>query len=194
MMKIRKLFFIVLLSFCQILGFSQENDSTKELYRLRTRLDVSYLFGGQLYNDNFIYNPGYNIQFTNSLQLHKDFEVGIGTGYTSLVNERFVPIYIETLGYKKNKKNSPFIKFQVGYSFGWNNNTSSLQNYKMKGGIYFNAGVGRKIELNERYSVLFHWGYCHQFASLEYNIFEGREYSESVSFDMLQITFGLIKH
>lgn len=193
-MKIRFLHFILLLLLFPVLGFSQYIEEKEEQRQLKTRIDASYLFGGQVYNDNFIYNPGYSFQIINSLQIHKEFELGLGTGYTSLVNERFVPIYIETLGYKKSKKNSPFIKFQAGYSIGWDTETSAQKNYDMKGGFYFNAGVGRKIQVSERYSVLFHWSYCHQFASLEYEIFGGKDYSETVSYDMVQITFGLMMH
>jgi hypothetical protein len=172
---------------------AQEKDKSPEKKPFHTRLDLSYGFGGQIYNDNFIYNPGYSIHIINSIPLHKDFELGLGVGYTVFENENFIPIYLEALGFKKKKKNAPFVNFQLGYSIGWDTQTNTLENYEMNGGIYFSAGLGRRIELSNHYSVLFQWSLCHQFASINYTIFGEGKYKETVNYDMLKITFGIIR-
>lgn len=185
---------IIIFLIFQINTFAQDEDKSLDKKPLHTRLDVSYGFGGQIYNDNFIYNPGYSLHMINSIPLHKDFELGFGVGYTAFENENFIPIYLEALGYKKKKKNAPFVNFQLGYSIGWDTQTNSMENYEMNGGIYFSAGLGRRIELSNHYSVLFQWSLCHQFASINYSIFGEGNYKETVNYDMLKITFGIIRH
>ncbi len=183
----KQIIYAILLLF-SIQSFSQEKPVIK------TRLDVSYILGAQVYNDLFLYNPGYSTQLTTSLQLQKTFDVGIGAGYTQLSNERFVPIYIEAIGYKKKKENSPAIKFQLGYSLGWSTLATNQENFDMNGGLYFNAGIGRKFAVNDQFSVLFHWSYSHQFAKMKYTVFESKPYSEVLSFEMLQLSIGVILH
>ena len=156
------------------------------------RLDLSYILGMQVYNDNFLYNPGLSVQITHGIKVSKDVGIGLGTGYMKLTKERFIPIYLEAFGQKKNKHNAPFVKFQAGYSIGWNSSTNSNSNYEMKGGVYFNAGIGRKIEINNNYALLFSGSYCHQFAKMEYEIFESRTYTEPLNYDMLWISVGLL--
>ena len=170
---------------------TQDSTKTKSVDTYQ-RLDVSYIIGAQLYNDNFLYNPGIATQVSYGIKVSKAVGIGLGVGYTGLTKERFIPIYAEAFGQKKNKKNAPFVKFQAGYSLGWNSSTSANSNYEMKGGPYFNAGLGRKIEFNDNYALLFSWSYSHQFARMEYDVFGGKEYSEPVNYDMLWVTIGLL--
>jgi hypothetical protein len=157
-----------------------------------SRLDISYNVGGQLYNDNFIYNPGYSINISRSYAVNNYVGLGIGAGYTHLEYEQFFPLYIEAIGYKKKKGNSPFIKFQFGYSPGAHSPVNSINNYKVDGGIYFNAGSGRRIKMNDKMDLFFHWSYNLQFAVLQYSIFGDNQYSHNVSYDMIQISLGLM--
>ena len=170
---------------------AQDSTKTKSLSTYQ-RIDFSYIIGAQLYNDNFLYNPGISTQVSSGIKVSKDVGLGIGIGYTSLTKERFIPLYFEAYGQKKNKKNAPFVKFQAGYSIGWNSSTNANSNYEMKGGPYFNAGLGRKIEFNDNYALMLSWSYSHQFARMEYDVFETKVYSEPVNYDMLWITIGLL--
>ncbi len=167
-------------------------DSTAQKKIFLSRIDVSYVFAGQIYNDSFIYKPGFSINVTESIMLVDDLGVGIGMGYLSLNHDKFMPIYFEAIGYKRKKGNTSLIKIQAGYSLGWSNAENSLSTYSFKGGAYVNAGFGRNIQINESYSVLFHLSYCHQFAKVKYHIFNGDEYSGTLNYDMLIISFGLI--
>lgn len=159
-----------------------------------SRLNASYQFGGQLYNDHFIYNPGFSIQYTQSYKLTKSLEAGIGTGYYHLVDESFVPFYLEVVGYKKHRNNSPLIRFQLGGTTAWYRGNDYPSDYSLSGRVFFSAGMGRKIQINERYSTLFQWSLCHISAIVGYQIFDDMDYKSLASYDMLQLSFGLMRN
>ena len=182
----------LLITFQMFILSQNQEESTRES-QMTSKVYISYLLGGQFYNDHFLYNPGFSALFTQSYKLTNSLEAGIGSGYTSLLNESFIPFYVEAFGYKKNKQNSPVIRFQLGYAAAWYRNKDYPTDYVLNGGLYFNAGMGRKIQLRNRYSVLFHWSYCHQSGSISYQVFGNNDYSSSASYDMFQISFGIIR-
>lgn len=159
-----------------------------------SRLNVSYQLGGQFYNDHFIYNPGFSIQYTQSYKLTKSLEAGIGTGYYHLLDESFVPFYLEFLGYKKHRNNSPLIRFQLGGTTAWYRSNNYPSDYSLSGRVFFSAGMGRRIQINERYSALFQWSLCHISAIVGYQIFDDMDYSSLASYDMLQLSFGIMRN
>lgn len=76
-----RLIFIILFLFAQeAYVFSQEPSETEKNGGLSARLDLSYMFGGQFYNDHFVYDPGMGIQFTLNYPVSKSLEAGMGTG------------------------------------------------------------------------------------------------------------------
>jgi hypothetical protein len=156
------------------------------------KIDLSYLFGVQVYNNNIIYSPGYTIHLSHGYAVNKDIRAGIGVGLIDSEDVGFIPVYAELIGNKSNKANTPFIKFQLGYSFINKSDTDLLTEYDLEGGFYFNAGIGRKIEVNDKFSMLFHWSYSHQFAEMEYNVFGDQENSEELNYDMILITIGVL--
>ena len=157
------------------------------------RIDISYCFGGQVYNDNFIYNPGISFQYVYGFMQNKYVGIGIGYGFQTFKNERFTPLYLEAIGYKKKNTNTSFIKMQIGYSIGWYEGNVNLIGYKYSGGFFIDTGVGRKISLNNGFSLFFHWSYRHQFAKIEYEVFGTQQYSEILNYDMLVISLSLLK-
>lgn len=169
----------------------ETNGPKREYYQ---SFDGAYIIGAQVFNDNFIYNPGYSFTLSYGTFANKNLGVGLGIGYKSFETESFVPIYGEILGYKKNKSNAPFIKMQLGYSHGWHTNQSNLEGYDFKGGLFISAGMGRKIEINDKLSVMLHWSYQHQFAKMEYNIFNSTGYTETLNYDMIVISLGLLRN
>jgi hypothetical protein len=163
-------------------------------HRFSSKLSLSYIAGVQLYNDYILYNPGYSVLFTESYRLVDNVEIGMGSGYLSLQNERFIPVYIDAVGYKKNSINTPVIRFQLGYSAAWFRMVTEFSDYKLAGGLYFSAGMGRQFRLNDRYSVLFHWSYCHQSARALYQVFGIPDYAEGVNYDMIRLSFEIIRN
>ncbi len=194
MVKKFRIFQIILVIITQqLVAYSQGEVGSEGKQKLSSKIYMSYILGIQAYNDNVLYNPGYSVLFTQSYKLSGNVDIGIGSGYISLVNERFAPFYFEVFGYKKKRSNSPIIKFQFGYSAAWYNKIGYLSGYDLSGGIYFTAGMGRQLRLKNRYSILFHWSYCHQSAKINHQIFGNRDYSDMINYDMLQFSIGLIR-
>ena len=178
------------------IGLGQQ-DSTNQKERMPKyhRLDASYIFGGQVYNDNFIYVPGYGFSISNGVLINKNISIGLGIGGQFYEDEKFLPIYLDLTAYrkaKKSKKHASFINTQIGYSIGWNAALSKLETYDFNGGAFINAGAGRKTKINDELSLLFQVSYRHQFAELSYKVSGIKDYSESLNYDMLVLTVGLL--
>jgi len=192
-MRIRIIQIILIILSYQMSAYSQDKVDLEEKVPLSSKIYFSYIIGAQLYNDNALYNPGVSALFTQSYRLSGNVDLGIGSGYTSLLNERFVPFYFELFGYKKKNKNSPIIRFQIGYSAAWYATDYGQTDYDLDGGFYFTAGMGRRMRINNRYAVLFHWSYCHQSGKINYQIFGNQPYTDAVNYDMIQLGIGLIR-
>jgi hypothetical protein len=152
------------------------------------------VFGGQVYNNNLVYNPGFSMQTAYGLMVNESVGIGFGAGYYVLQQEHFLPVFIEAMGYKKNKKNTPVIKMQIGYSIGWYSGSVNMKGYNFNGGVFIDAGIGRKIQLNERLSLFFQCSYRHQFAKMEYEVYGTEQYTEVLNYDMVVISLGLIRY
>ncbi len=159
--------------------------------RIYQHIEVSYGFGGQIYNNNFLYNPGYAFRGSFGMMISESVGFGIGIGHEILRDEKFIPVYLETIGYRKCEANSPFVKIQAGYSIGWYTGGSNLGEFKYKGGLCFDAGIGRKFPVAGEYSVTFQLSYRHQFASMEYRISGTQQYAQALNYDMIVISLGL---
>ena len=192
-MKHRHRLIIPCMLLFQVYILGQESPDSGKKHLFTSRLCASYVVGGQFFNDHFLYNPGFSGQFTQSYRVAEFFEAGVGAGYLGLMDESFVPFYLEAYGYRKKQRNSPVIRFQAGYSAAWFHEDHFPADYQLGGGFYLSAGLGRKIQVGTRYSVLFHWSYCHQSGSISYQIFGGEDYSAPVSYDMLKLTFGIMR-
>lgn len=170
-------------------GQDKHSNFTTPLYK---RFTASYIFGAQVYNNTFVYDPGFSAMASLGKSINEDLKLGIGCGIINLTNEDFVPVFSELIAYKKDKKNTPFIIFQTGYSFVTNSQTDNLINYNLIGGIYINAGIGRKIAINDGSSLMLNWTFCHQFASMQYKLFENHNYKEPIHYNMLMISISYL--
>ena len=193
MLQNRLIYIILLVLAQEAYVFSQEPADTEQIVHLSARLDLSYMFGGQFYNDHFVYDPGMGVQFTLNYPVSNSLEVGMGTGYISLMNENFIPIYMEAFGYKNNKRNSPVIRFQLGGVAAWFNTANYPSDYSINGGVFFSAGMGRKVPMKNNYYILFHWSICHISAKVNYQVFGNDNYSSPANYDMFQLSVGIIR-
>ncbi len=188
-----KVLFLVPVFLIVFTNTAHAKKTKKDTLQSYQTINASYAFGGQIYNDNFIYNPGASFQASFGFKISKDLQVGIGTGYMSFEDENFIPIYFEVLGYKKKKKrNSPYIRMQMGYSLGWNDSFPSDINYEYNGGAFIDVGIGQKIPFNKKYAVLFQCSYRHQFASMEYDTYGTESYTQNLNYDMIVFTLGFM--
>jgi len=152
-----------------------------------SRLDIAYIFGAQVYNDNFLYNPGFNLYGAYGIFISDKFSAGMGTGLQYFRNEKFIPVFIDLTGRISKKKNTRTLFLQCGYSFAWSNALRNFTNSWFNGGIYLNAGFGRQFYISEGIAITLHISYRHQFAEIEYEIFNQHNYRERINYDMLVI-------
>lgn len=152
-----------------------------------TRLDIAYIFGAQVYNDNFLYNPGYSLYGAYGIFIGDRISAGLGTGIQFFSDEKFIPVFIDLTGLVSKKRNTRTVFMQCGYSFAWSNALKNFTNSWLNGGIYLNAGFGRQFYISEGFAIVLHISYRHQFAEIEYEIFDQHNYSERINYDMLVI-------
>ncbi len=170
---------------------AQEKQSGNEIKSYQ-KLELGYMFGGQTYNDNFNYNPGFQGYGVFGFHISKRFNAGIGVGYYQLTKEKFLPVFAEVNGSTKgNDKISKLITMQLGYAPGWYHEQIGFSNYNYSGGIMFDTGFGLQIKINDILSGYFKLSYRHQFAHLSYELFRGTEYSETLNYDLFNIAFGI---
>lgn len=179
----------VCLLFLSLHAVHGQAEGSSHLYKTIT---VSYVVGAQLYNDNFLYNPGFMIQAAAGKQINKDLSAGVGFGYMPLEGEQFAPVFAEITGYRKKKQRTSFIRYQMGYAVGWSHAHSQSELYDLNGGPFLNFGTGRQIAVNDKYSMFFQLSFCHQFAELSYTLFGNQEFTDRLNYDMLHLSLGFI--
>jgi len=103
--KIRIIQTMLVILTCQMGAIAQGKPDSEEKQPFSSKIYMSYIFGAQIYNDNVLYNPGVSVLFTQSYSLSGNIDLGVGSGYTSMGNERFVPFYLEAYGFKKMSSN-----------------------------------------------------------------------------------------
>ncbi|MBN2275754.1 MAG: hypothetical protein JXK95_15600, partial [Bacteroidales bacterium] len=137
--------FIILGIITLSLQLKANNDAGPDSLITYQRADLSYVFGCQIYNDNFQYDPGFSFQGSFGMMINEFVGFGIGAGHQVFQHEKFIPLFVEAVGYKKDKCNTPFVKMQAGYSIGWHTGTVDMEGYRYRGGFHFDAGIGRKF-------------------------------------------------
>ena len=183
-------FFLLILLMSGAMAQESENpDTTLDHF---IRLDLAYIIGGQIYNDNFLYNPGFNFYGTYGIHINERMSAGLGTGLQQFRNEKYIPVFIDITGNILKKNNTRLISLQCGYSFAWSESLKNLTNSRLNGGIYISAGFGRKFYMNEAFSIIASVSYRHQFAEIEYEVFNLRNYRERINYDLLAIGISFI--
>lgn len=183
-MKSRALITLFLSAALCTCAYGGDKDKVYHVY-----IDAAYIFGGQLYNDNFLYDPGISILGSYGRSINKRITLGIGTGVLLLEDASFLPVYVDFTGYRSGKKNPGFIVMQLGYSHGWNHSLKEFNDYKFRGGLMVGGGLGKRFEVCETFDLAAFFIYRHQFAGVEYRVFEGHQYREELNYDL--ITFGI---
>lgn len=169
-------------------AFAQDSDSTYKK-PIQILVGVGYLAGGQIYNDTFLYNPGFKIDASAYYNVSNSIIVGAGTGYISLSKkERFIPVYASFKGFVKPKKSGTFFLAKAGYSVGWDSDVEAIQGYEFHGGFMVNAGLGHRF-LMKKSAVNLALVYNHQEAGAKFMNSDGRLFKERLDFDWLAIEF-----
>jgi hypothetical protein len=182
--------FIILLFFFGSNIFSQQKKQL-ELDKC-ARLEGGLIIGGQILNDNLIYNPGGSFQYSYCIKSGNNVGFGLGAGIQFFEEEAFIPFYFDFIGMLNKHQNAPFLEFQAGYAMAWSNKYKNVRDYAFTGGIYFSTGIGRKFKFNDTFSSYISLSYKHQFASLTYTAFTINEYYEKLNYDMLVLSIGIM--
>jgi hypothetical protein len=156
------------------------------------RLEGGLILAGQVSNDNLIYNPGGNFQYSYCIKSGGNAGFGLGAGVQFFDEEAFIPFYIDFIELFNKSKNSPFLTFQGGYALGWSNLYKNIQRYSYNGGFCFSCGIGRKFRFNDTFSSYISFSYKHQFATLSYQTNAVESYREILNYDMLTLSIGIM--
>lgn len=135
----------------------------------------------------------FSVMMTNGYLFNKKIGVGAGFGI-EFYEETMLPVYIDLKYHFNQRKISPFVAIQGGYSFSLedNDNSDNIYNYEQKylGGYFFNPEIGMLINLQSYNALLFSLGYRHQLLRYE------QEYPYEVTTDhyynRFSIRFGFI--
>jgi hypothetical protein len=170
----------------------EEEDKDKNSLNLHHTAEVGFSLGGQLSNDNFVYETGRLFQYTADVQVSTRVYYGLGIGVEKFDTETFVPLTASFKGLLKKKDSTPYLTAQLGYAFASNSNTNDYAGYSYRGGLLFSPGIGYKLSVKDKYSILFSVNYKHQFAMLKYETFYKQMFRDNLNFDLLSFRVGIL--
>jgi hypothetical protein len=169
-----------------------EDKKDKNRIELAYHLAAGYSFGGQMFDEVFIFESGTSFQFITDIKASSKIYYGLGIGYEKLDSESFLPLYFSFKGLSDKKDQGPYLSFKMGYSFAWDKDFELYDNYEHKGGLLFGAGIGRMFEIKDTYKILFNISFNHQFVRIDYNTFDDIHYTESINYDMFTFSLGIM--
>lgn len=183
-------FFLVLIS-TVLLSFvtlaAQESSAS-----FRSELSASYALGAQVYNSNFLFRPGYALSFTHSYKLNKYVNCGLGSGYMQLDDEHFVPFYANLLAIKSKGDVENYIRCNVGYAMAYSKAITRMEDYDLRGGVFFKFGLGHTFPVNEKVALATELSYVYQNARLDYETYNSTTYTESLDYSFFELSIGFV--
>jgi hypothetical protein len=114
----------------------------------------------------------FSIQSINGVRLNS-FSVGVGLGIDYYL-VRSLPLFVDVRKDLFSKKQSPFIYLNAGTNFPWEKQAESWQQVDLKGGLFYEGGVGYSWPLKSASFVL----------SLGYSY---KAFKEKISYDVFCI-------
>lgn len=169
---------------------SQANDQEKPLFR--STLSGSYALGAQVYNSNFLFRPGYAIDYTHSYKLSKYVNAGLGASYMQLDDEHFFPIYANILALRSKNDVDKFVHCNVGYALAHSKAINAMDDYDLRGGVFFRFGLGRTFPINPKVALSTELSYVYQNARLDYQTYNTTSYTESLDYSFFQLSLGFV--
>ncbi|MFC2080743.1 hypothetical protein ACFLR8_00865 [Bacteroidota bacterium] len=180
---------IILIAVFQEAVSQVEDESQIEL---AYHLAAGYSFGGQIVDESMLFESGISFELITNLRVSPRIYYGLGLGYESFDTETFLPLFLSFTGMTKKKDEGPYLSFQTGYSFAWDKNFSSYENYNYRGGLLFSAGIGRMFEIKDKYKILINISLKHQFVRIDYQSFDSSDFTENINYDMISFKIGLL--
>jgi hypothetical protein len=87
------------------------------------------------------------LNLINGIQFNPYTSIGIGTGFLGVYDRMLVPVFADFRCYILNKKTSPYLSFDMGYSFNADNSFEG-QGFLWSISIGININLSRNISMN----------------------------------------------
>lgn len=190
--------FIILLAVCQEAISQAEGKSEKKEDKDKNEIELAYhlaagfSFGGQIIGETFLFESGISFELITNYRASSRIYYGLGLGYERYDSETFMPLFLSFTGMTKKKDEGPYLSFQTGYSFAWDKDFNSYENYNYRGGLLFSTGIGRMFEIKDKYKILINISLKHQFVRIDYKSFDSSDYTENINYDMISFKIGLL--
>lgn len=103
------------------------------------------------------------LQLVNGIQRNAWF-YGLGLGIDYYGSKRSVPLFLDVKWDLKKGKRMPYVYADAGYNISWLRDKDKINfqggsDYKQKGGVYYEAGIGYKFNLKNKLVFGFSAGY-----------------------------------
>ena len=167
-------------------GYSQNRRSTPER-KFIYMTSVGYATGlGEIVLENkTVQNKNFDVLVDQLLgyQFNPYFQMGLGAGFDFWKHTAFIPVYLNLTVNFTETKIEPMLYANLGYSFKWY--VSSVPEpmdrvvHGTKTGPMGEAGIGMRINLNERLSIVLAACYKVQFTDIRYTILQPNERDHS---------------
>lgn len=143
---------------------------------LKTETFYHEFRGGLLIGEE---NASGTIHTINGYQFNQFLGTGLGVGLNKFGNYLTVPIYATVKGYIQDKKVSPFYYGDIGYGLAWhsNKNDDVFELDNVKGGLYWQLGLGYQINFYNS-SLVLSLGYVNQGSQADYTYYRPWDLSD----------------
>ena len=150
----------------------------------RNITEASLLYGAKSVNNSGYYysnnrdDVGISLHTVNGYQFDYYIFMGAGVGVDRFITyqQTFSPLYLRLASEFLQKKVTPYIYADVGYSLMWKEHSGDGITYtKSQGGLYINAGGGIRIYTLSRASVLVSAGYKYNNSETDWK-YTGNDY------------------
>jgi hypothetical protein len=134
----------------------------------RNMTEFGIVYGVNLQRDETnIYNNtnqddfGISLHTVNGYQVWPYLYAGAGLGIDRFISyqQTFSPFYLRIASEFLKRRVTPFVFYDVGYSYMWAQKSNEYMSYKNKGGLYIMAGGGIRIYTQSRASVILSLAY-----------------------------------
>lgn len=141
---------------------------------------------------NKSYYIGFNGSFSMGYQFNRFYGIGMGVGFENFYYDHVnIPLFLETKGYWRKKKISPYHSISIGYNIA-----TAADPKSTKGGLFFHPCIGFRIGANSEINYLFDIGLRLQNITRNYEITQWDnsvlKYSETWFYKRISFRFGII--
>ena len=182
-------FLLSLLLLLSFTSYSQIDSVYKQKLVIKHNLETGLVIGGQITNDNFIYNSGAIVYYTANIPFKEKFFIGGGFAIESFDKETIIPLFANFKA-SLSKNNRWYIFTDIGGTLVRNKYFASFTKYEYWGGFYYSTGISYQVPVTENISFISNIGLIHQNNWVEYTTIGGSLYKEKVSFNLLNLRVG----